>query len=29
MDIQTTKLVRGLGLAKLMTESNLHNVEVN
>ncbi|KAH9293310.1 hypothetical protein KI387_041485, partial [Taxus chinensis] len=29
MDIQTTKLVRGLGLAKLMAESNLQNVEVN
>ncbi|KAH9313755.1 hypothetical protein KI387_022382, partial [Taxus chinensis] len=29
MDIQTTKLVRGLGLAKLMAESNLQTVEVN
>ncbi|KAH9303251.1 hypothetical protein KI387_014834, partial [Taxus chinensis] len=29
MDIQTTMLVRGLGLAKLMAERNLQNVEVN
>ncbi|KAH9306051.1 hypothetical protein KI387_010455, partial [Taxus chinensis] len=29
MDIQTTKLVRGLGLAKLMVERKLQNVEVN
>ncbi|KAH9322075.1 hypothetical protein KI387_016714, partial [Taxus chinensis] len=29
MDIQTTKLVRGLGLAKLMAERNLQTMEVN
>lgn len=29
MDIQTTKLVRGLGLPKLIAERNLQNVEVN
>ncbi|KAH9293343.1 hypothetical protein KI387_041453, partial [Taxus chinensis] len=29
MDIQTKKLVRGLGLAKLMVESNLQTMEVN
>ncbi|KAH9292066.1 hypothetical protein KI387_042748, partial [Taxus chinensis] len=29
MDIQTMKLVRGLGLAKLMDERNLQTIEVN
>lgn len=29
MDIQTTKLVRGLDLTKLMAERNLQIVEVN
>lgn len=29
LEIKNTKLVRGLGLAKIMTESNLLNVEVN
>ncbi|KAH9288901.1 hypothetical protein KI387_033018, partial [Taxus chinensis] len=29
MDIQTMKLVRGLGLAKLMAKRNLQTIEVN
>ncbi|KAH9298780.1 hypothetical protein KI387_030462, partial [Taxus chinensis] len=29
MDIQTMKLVRGLGLTKLMDKSNLQTIEVN
>ena len=29
MDIQAKKLVRGLGLAKLMAEINLQTIEVN
>ncbi|KAH9328878.1 hypothetical protein KI387_000986, partial [Taxus chinensis] len=29
MDIQTKKLVRGLGLANIIAENNLQTVEVN
>ncbi|KAH9288893.1 hypothetical protein KI387_033010, partial [Taxus chinensis] len=29
MDIQTTNLVRGFGLAKLIDENNFQNIEVN
>lgn len=29
LKIKITKLVRGVGLAKLMTESNLANIDIN